>query len=50
LALVLYAVAKSKRLSEALETLADERAALGEKLRAFSSVWSRQRARRRHKA
>ena len=50
LALVLYAVAKSKRLSEALETLADERAVLGDKLRAFSSVWSRQRARRRHKA
>jgi hypothetical protein len=50
-ALVLYAVAKSKRLSEALETLSDERAALGDKVRAFTSVWSgKRRGRHRRKA
>jgi Mg2+ and Co2+ transporter CorA len=48
-ALVLYAVAKSKGLSEALETLSDERAAPGEKVRAFTSVWSGKRRGRHRK-
>jgi len=38
-ALILYTVVKSRRLSEFLEKLADERASSGDKLAAFISVW-----------
>jgi hypothetical protein len=43
-ALTLYAVAKSKRLSELLEALSNERLAPTDKLRALASVWKRRRA------
>ena len=38
-ALILYTIVKSRRLSEFLEKLADERASSGNKLAAFVSVW-----------
>jgi hypothetical protein len=38
-ALILYTVVKSRRLSEFLEKLADERASSGDKLAAFVNVW-----------
>jgi hypothetical protein len=38
-ALTLYTIVKSRRLSEFLERLADERASSGAKLAAFISVW-----------
>jgi hypothetical protein len=43
-ALTLYTVAKSKRLSELLEALSNERLPPADKLRAFASVWKRRRA------
>jgi hypothetical protein len=43
-ALTLYTVAKSKRLSEVLEALSNERLTPAAKLHAFASVWTRRRA------
>jgi hypothetical protein len=40
-AIVLYSVAKSKRLSDFLETLSDERVSTRSKLRALFAVWER---------
>ena len=39
LALILYIIAKSKRLSEFLDSLSDERLATGQKLGMFLNVW-----------
>jgi hypothetical protein len=43
-ALTFYTVAKSKRLSEMLEALSNERLSRPDKLRALASVWVRRRA------
>jgi hypothetical protein len=40
-ALTLYTMVKSKRLSDFLDALSDERLSLGAKLRAFAGVWGR---------
>jgi hypothetical protein len=40
-----WVVARSKRLSDFLEALSDERLAAGDKLRTFTAVWRRRRPR-----